>query len=134
MLQMRDLRVVDLMSIEPITIDASAPLSQAERLMNRQEVSGLPVVDSSGRLVGVISQTDLLRAHADPMQSIRWTGLRVQDLMSSPALTIEATAAVTEAASVMERFQVHRLVVVDTADRPTGVLSTLDLVRGLVGT
>jgi CBS domain-containing protein len=54
--------------------------------------------------------------------------------MSSPALTIEATAAVTEAATVMERFQVHRLVVVDTAGRPTGVLSTLDLVRGLVET
>jgi CBS domain-containing protein len=130
----QELRVIDLMSIEPVTVAARAPVNEAGRLMDRQQIGGLPVVDGASRLVGVISQTDLLRAHADPMISVRWTGLRVEDLMSSPALTIEADAAVTKAASLMERFQVHRLVVVDRGGRPTGVLSTLDLVRALIET
>jgi CBS domain-containing protein len=52
-------------------------------------------------------------------------------VMTSPALTIDAAATVSEAAGAMEQHQVHRLVVVDPEGRPTGVLSTLDLVRQL---
>jgi CBS domain-containing protein len=125
------LRVADLMSIEPISIEASAPVRLAQQLINRHSVSGLPVVDAGGRLVGVISQTDLVRVHADEALRIQWTALRVSAVMSSPALTIDSTATVSEAAGAMERHHVHRLVVVDAQRRPTGVLSTLDLVRGL---
>jgi CBS domain-containing protein len=125
------LRVADLMSIEPISIEASAPVRLAQQLIDRHAVSGLPVVDARGRLVGVISQTDLVRVHADEALRIQWTALRVSAVMSSPALTIDSTATVSEAARAMEQHHVHRLVVVDAQRRPTGVLSTLDLVRGL---
>lgn len=125
------LRVADLMSIEPISIEASAPVRLAQQLIDRHAVSGLPVVDADGRLVGVISQTDLVRVHADEALRIQWSALRVSAVMSSPALTIDSTATVSEAAGAMEQHHVHRLVVVDAQRRPTGVLSTLDLVRGL---
>jgi CBS domain-containing protein len=125
------LRVADLMSIEPISIEESAPVRLAQQLIDRHAVSGLPVVDAGGRLVGVISQTDLVRVHADEALRIQWTALRVSAVMSSPALTIDSTATVSEAAGAMEQHHVHRLVVVDAQRRPTGVLSTLDLVRGL---
>jgi CBS domain-containing protein len=125
------LRVADLMSIEPISIEESAPVRLAQQLIDRHAVSGLPVVDAGGRLVGVISQTDLVRLHADEALRIQWTALRVSAVMSSPALTIDSTATVSEAAGAMEQHHVHRLVVVDAQRRPTGVLSTLDLVRGL---
>jgi CBS domain-containing protein len=123
--------VADLMSIEPISIEAGAPISRAQQLIDQHGVSGLPVVDGDGRLVGVISQTDLVRVHADEALRIQWTGLRVGSVMTSPALTIDAAATVSEAAGAMEQHQVHRLVVVDPEGRPTGVLSTLDLVRQL---
>ncbi len=129
--QLAALRVADLMSIEPVTVFDGASLSEAEKLMQQRGVTGLPVVDASGRLVGVISQTDLLRAHVVDDHWARWPGLAVRHLMTAPALTIEADASIAEAASVMERHHVHRLVV-ETAGRPTGVLSTMDLVRALV--
>jgi CBS domain-containing protein len=125
------LRVADLMSIEPISIEESAPVRLAQQLIDRHAVSGLPVVDAGGRLVGVISQTDLVRVHADEALRIQWTAWRVSAVMSCPALTIDSTATVSEAAGAMEQHHVHRLVVVDAQRRPTGVLSTLDLVRGL---
>jgi hypothetical protein len=92
------LRVADLMSIEPISIEESAPVRLAQQLIDRHAVSGLPVVDAGGRLVGVISQTDLVRVHADEALRIQWTALRVSAVMSSPALTIDSTATVSEAA------------------------------------
>lgn len=125
--------VADLMSIEPVTIRDDATISDAERLMQRRGVTGLPVVDHGGHLVGVVSQTDLLRAHVVDEHWTRWPGLKVRHLMTSPALTVAADAPISEAASVMEQRHVHRLVVVDAANRPTGVLSTMDLVRSLVG-
>ncbi len=125
------LRVADLMSLEPITILGSAPVARAQQLMDRHGVSGLPVVDDDGRLMGVISQTDLLRVHTDEALRIQWTSLRVSAVMTSPARTIDSGAPVLEAAAAMEEHQIHRLVVVDADGRPTGVLSTLDLVRRL---
>jgi CBS domain-containing protein len=124
--------VADLMSIEPVTISQDASLADAEQLMQRRSVTGLPVVDDGGHLVGVVSQTDLLRAHVVDDHWARWPGLKVRHLMTTPALTVSARAALSEAASVMEQHHVHRLVVVDTSNRPTGVLSTMDLVRSLV--
>jgi CBS domain-containing protein len=127
-----DLQVADLMSIEPITITEDAPLAQAEQLMQQRSVTGLPVVDGQGRLVGVLSQTDLVRAHVVEEHWNRWPGLAVRHLMTSPPLTVSATARISEAAALMEKHHVHRLVVVDPDLRPTGVISTLDLVRALV--
>jgi CBS domain-containing protein len=132
--KLADLCVADLMSIEPVTISESASLADAEQLMQRRGVTGLPVVDARGRLVGVVSQTDLLRAHVVDDHWARWPGLSVRHLMTAPALTIPADSPIAEAAGVMEEHHVHRLVVVDLANRPTGVLSTMDLVRSLVDT
>jgi len=54
-----DLRVADLMTIDPIVISVDASIEEAEELLRRHRITGLPVIDLAGRLVGVISQTDL---------------------------------------------------------------------------
>lgn len=54
-----DLRVADLMTIDPIVISVDASIEGAEELLRRHRITGLPVIDLAGRLVGVISQTDL---------------------------------------------------------------------------
>ncbi len=54
-----DLRVADLMTIDPIVISVDASIEDAEELLRRYRITGLPVIDLAGRLVGVISQTDL---------------------------------------------------------------------------
>jgi CBS domain-containing protein len=129
----RSLTVGALMSTDPIVVPADAPLTQAAELLERHHLHGLPVVDAFGGVVGVVSQTDMLRARTTDDLWSRWPGLRVRHLMSSPALTISADADVAEAANRMELERVHRLVVVGPDGRsPVGVLSTTDLVHGML--
>lgn len=125
--------VGDLMALEPVVVMSTASLTDAARLMDEFDISGLPVVDDDGGLVGVISQTDLVRARATEWLWANWTGLQVRHLMTSPPLTIRRSASLEAAAVRMERDHVHRLVVV-AEDEPTvaiGVISTSDVVRAL---
>ena len=125
--------VGDLMALEPIVVPWSGSLTDAARLMDEYDISGLPVVGEAGDVVGVISQTDLVRARATEWLWSNWTGLEVRHLMSSPALTIRMSASLEAAAIRMERDHVHRLVVVadDDPTMPIGVISTSDVVRAL---
>lgn len=124
--------VGQLMTPNPIVIEDSASLDDAVRLLEENEISGVPVVDRDGLLVGVLSQTDIVRARAVAHLWSRWPGLRVRHLMHSPALTADPGMTLEEAAQLMERAHVHRLIVVDEDQfRPIGVISTTDLVRAL---
>ena len=123
--------VADLMTIDPVTIAVDAPLEQAVHLCRANAVSGLPVTDETGALVGVISQTDLVSIQDAPIGRLIRTepnGLRVGELMSSPAVTIPMTASLREAARVMHERRIHRVVALDDAGRPVGVLSSSDFV------
>jgi CBS domain-containing protein len=90
------------------------------------------VIDSDGLLVGVLSQSDIVRARSVDHLWHRWSQLRVRHLMHSPALTADRAMSMEEAAQLMERAHVHRLVIVDEDQlKPVGVISTTDLVRAL---
>jgi CBS domain-containing protein len=124
--------VGELMTPDPIVIDEGASLDDAVRLLEENEITGLPVVDRDGVLVGVISQTDIIRARAVAHLWHRWPGLRVRHLMHAPALTADRAMGLEEAAQIMERSHVHRLIVVgDDQLAPVGIISTTDLVRAL---
>jgi CBS domain-containing protein len=127
----RELVAADLMTIEPVVIAMDAPLEEAERLIRAYQISGLPVVDGDGQLVGVISQTDFMHlANPEVRSLIRHTssGIRVGEVMSRPPLTVSLATTLLEAARTMVTERVHRLVVVDTEQRPLGVLSAIDFV------
>jgi CBS domain-containing protein len=124
--------VGDLMTGDPFTIRADRPLTEAAELMDTYRVSGLPVVDSQGTLVGVISQTDLLHARTTESLWNVWVGLAVRHAMTSPAITVPASLPITRAARLMEDHRIHRLVVTAAPDqRPIGVLSVSDLVHAI---
>ena len=120
------------MALEPIVVRADAPLGEAAKLLEGHHISGLPVVDGAGTLVGVLSQTDLLRARATEYLWANWPGLRVKHLMTAPALTVHRDQPLAIAARKMERNHVHRLVVVADNDEtlPIGVIAS-DLVRAM---
>ena len=123
--------VADVMSFDPVVVRADAPIEDAEELLETNRISGLPVVDAAGSLVGVISQTDLLRLAHHSIGDIlraRPDGLRVGEVMSSPPLTVAMTASLVEAARVMRDAHVHRLVALDDESDPVGVLSASDYV------
>jgi CBS domain-containing protein len=126
-----EMRVADLMTIDPITVAVDATIEEAEELLRQYHISGLPVVDDEGRLVGVISQTDLLYLAAPTVQALirhRPSGIRVGEIMSTPPVTIDTSESIRTAARVMEDGRLHRLVAVDARGRPIGVLSAMDFV------
>ena len=126
-----DLRVADLMTIDPITVSADASIEDAEELMRQNHVTGLPVVDLGSHLVGVISQTDLLYLALPRVQALirhRERGVRVGDVMSTPPVTIESGRRIRDAAILMNDQRLHRLVAVDEHGRPVGVISSMDFV------
>ena len=128
---MDDMRVADLMTIDPITVAIDATIEEAEDLMRRHHVTGLPVVDEAGRLMGVISQTDILFLDVPEVRALirgRTHGVRVGEVMSAPAVTIDAAAFVQDAAIRMHTESIHRLVAVDDHGRPVGVISAMDFV------
>ena len=126
-----ELRVADLMTIDPISVAIDATIEEAEDLMRRHHVSGLPVVDEAGRLIGIISQTDILFLDVPAVHALirhRERGVRVGEVMSSPPVTIDSSARVQDAAIRMHAERIHRLVAVDDAGRPVGVISAMDFV------
>ncbi len=124
--------VADLMTLEPIVVAETESIERAEELMRHYRVSGLPVVDADGRLVGVFSQTDVLhlnRPQAAEAARERTSRRRVGEVMSRPPVTVNIAAPISDAARVMVEHDVHRLVAVESHGRPIGVLSAMDFVR-----
>lgn len=124
-------RVADLMSLDPVTVSVDATLDEAESLMRDRHITGLPVVDATGHLVGVISQTDIVFLAASSVRALihgRQPRIRVGEVMSSPPITIDAAAPLIDAADRMTREGIHRLVVVDDRGRPIGVIAAMDFV------
>lgn len=87
-------------------------------------ITGAPVVDESRRPVGMVSFRDLLAR--DPHASVE---LR----MTRPAITVDETASIEEAARRLSESGVHRLAAVDDQGRAVGLVSSLDVIRGLLG-
>lgn len=125
-----DLRVADLMTIDPVAVSVDASIEDAEELLRQHRITGLPVVDPNGTLVGVISQTDLLYLALPRVQALirhHDRGIRVGEVMSTP-VTIDGSASLRDAARVMNDERLHRLVAVDTHGRPIGVIAAMDFV------
>ena len=123
--------VADLMTLDPVVVAESDPLDEAKDLLERYRISGLPVVDAEQRLLAVISTTDLALSTAPHLSDVirrRWHELRVGELMSAPAITIDMSASIRNAAALMTRERVHRLVATNQVGVPVGVLSASDIV------
>jgi CBS domain-containing protein len=86
-------------------------------------VGGCPVIDDDNRPVGVISIRDLFGARE----------ACVGDRMTAPALTMDQGASIRDAARLMAEADLHRIVVVDGGGRAVGIISALDVIRGLLG-
>lgn len=125
--------VETVMTPDPVVIGADMPVREAARLMESHAISGLPVVDAWGAVAGVVSETDLLRVRSTEHLWQGWPGLTVRHLMHAPALTARRSTPLEEAAALMERQHVHRLVVVDDdGHTPVGIVSAADVVRAMV--
>ncbi|MEU4063475.1 CBS domain-containing protein [Streptomyces wedmorensis] len=130
--------VSDVMSHTAIAIGRDAPYKEIVALMDRWKVSALPVLEGEGRVIGVVSEADLLlkeefrtdEPRPDEFAAASKTGaVRAGELMSSPAVTVHPDATLAEAARIMATRRVKRLPVVDGVGMLEGVVSRSDLLK-----
>ncbi|APO78779.1 CBS/BON domain-containing protein (plasmid) [Rhizobium etli 8C-3] len=144
------MRVSTIMTSAVITIQSTATVAEAANLMLANRISGLPIVEPQGMLVGLISESDLLRRSeldterqrswwlsllASPgkvaEEYVRAHGRKVKEVMSAPVMTVSPYATLGEAADLMERSKVKRLPVV-TNGRLVGIVTRSDFLKPLV--
>jgi CBS domain-containing protein len=125
-------KVAELMRTPVLTVNADATVADAVVTLADGHVSALPVLDGRGRLLGVLSSTDILAATAesDPERRAEVLETPVRLLMTPRTLTIDPAAGVREAAQQLLYGDVHRLFVTDEG-RVVGVVSSSDLVRAI---
>ncbi|MDE2039773.1 MAG: CBS domain-containing protein [Elusimicrobia bacterium] len=118
----------DIMSRELITLPPDADISEAARLLSESRISGAPVVDAEGRLLGVVSQTDLTRFQG---QGGPAAGASVASVMTNKPVCCEEDTPTEEVARVMLERRIHRLLVT-RGGRLVGIVSAMDILRSLV--
>jgi CBS domain-containing protein len=142
----------DLMSPHPVVLPAEMLLETAARLLNRQQISGAPIIDERGRCVGVLSATDFMRCAGNchppgrfgnacnPISS-EWEipiyenvppGAQVRDYMTADPVTVPDNMPLVEIARTLIDAHIHRVIVVDEEGRPVGVVSTSDILAAIV--
>ena len=134
--------VGDVMSREVIAVNPDTSLRTAAELMLEHAISGMPVVDDEGQLLGMVSKTDLVRhrlASEDdgdvmlPAGQHLLDGTTVEDVMTQHVLIVPEKASLTEAAKLMVNAGVHRVPVVSTRGVLAGLVTTSDIVRWVAG-
>ncbi len=128
------LSIGTLMSPYPVVIDLDTPLEEVAEQLAQNDITGAPVVDHNGHLVGVISQTDLVRTIAAAMADGRgWNGFTARHVMSRQPVTARADMSLVDAVRRLEHHGVHRLVILgDDGVTPIGIVSTSDLLPLLI--
>jgi CBS domain-containing protein len=140
------MKISDLMTRDVSTVTPATPLKEAAVVLARRGISGLPVVDADGLVVGVLSEADVivkqrgpreqhgglfawLVEQPDPTLPAKLEATTAGEAMTSPAVTISPQRPVREAAARMLDADVNRLPVVDEEGRLVGIVSRGDLVR-----
>jgi CBS domain-containing protein len=133
------MNVEDVMTTDVVTVEPETPLKDVARLLTNHGVSGLPVLDRRGEIVGVISEADLMSSLKAPRERpgrlARLLGLHrrrrlatARDAMTARPITIGPHAALPAATKLIVREGVTRLPVVD-GGKLVGIVTRADLVR-----
>lgn len=135
------LTVADVMTKDVVTVAEDTPFKAVAAVLAEHHISAVPVRGPYGGIVGIVSETDLLRKEEFQRRPHRpWQrgatrtkadALTAELLMSSPAVTIERDCTLDEAARLMAARRITRLVVVD-GDQLTGIVTRSDLLRAFL--
>ncbi|MBT2410587.1 CBS domain-containing protein [Streptomyces sp. ISL-12] len=130
---MNHLRVRDLMSDAVVRVQRGTPFKEIAHLLQEYDITAVPVVDADDRPVGVVSEADLLQkiwgGDTAPPGGAKASATDAAGLMTSPAVCAREDWSVVDAARVMARHGIKRLLVVDADERLIGVVSRSDLLR-----
>lgn len=144
-----ELKARDVMTADPVCVVPSTRIAELARILEEHEISGVPVIDQQGRVVGVVSKTDLVRRCAEGVDDIPPGYLFevlsdqgqdeetsevipeplvcVEDFMTEAPLTVAPEVSIAAIARMMFDRRIHRVIVTDEEGFPVGIITTLDL-------
>jgi CBS domain-containing protein len=115
----------DVMVKDVVTVLESAPLKEVARVLSDKNITGAPVVNSVGALVGVISETDIIRKS----NSIgAWSPSTAGQIMTRPAVTVSPSDTLQRVSELMFNRRIHRVVVAE-GNQIQGIITTMDILR-----
>lgn len=145
--------VADVMSRNPVVVKRETSLTEAIKILAERRISGLPVVDDSGKLIGIISETDLMwqetgvtpPAYIMFLDSVIYLqnpatyerdlhkalGQTVGEVMSKDPITIAPDKSLRDAAKLMHDKNIHRLPILDSEGQVIGILTRGDIIRAM---
>jgi CBS domain-containing protein len=143
------MRVKDVMAKNVVSVSPQTSVADALDTMTRSHLSGLPVIDESGALVGIVSEADFMRRSelGTEKPGLNWLGSiflpgraaeiyaraharRVEEIMSTDVATVDDTASLDEAVAIMEKRRIKRLPVLNEGN-VVGMLTRADFVHAL---
>lgn len=145
----RSVTARDIMNENVVKVTPEDTLEDVVKAMSAGEVSGAPVVDPDGKVVGIISEKDILRQmlggksgsimalmtgclRAGGCMCMRVRDLSAREVMTSPAVTIQADANLADMADLLAGRKVNRLPVTDSEGRLLGILARSDIVNAMM--
>ncbi|MBF0345590.1 MAG: CBS domain-containing protein [Nitrospirae bacterium] len=136
--------VSEIMTRDVITVKSDSDIHEASLALSEHNISGLPVVDDNGRVIGVVSEADILsmaglaRGHrfrdvlkhilGEPLPT-RKEGDKVADFMTTPAITTTANADIRDVSMILIDKRIKRLPVVDDSGRLIGIISRSNILK-----
>ena len=122
-----DVTARDVLTPDVVRVTEDMEVRAVAQLFGNEAITGAPVVNGEGRVVGVISQHDLLDQALTPTPEGHLAAT-VRDIMTPAAVTVEEDTPLHEVAARMAQHGVHRVVVVDQAQQVRGIVTSMDLV------
>ncbi|MBE3572790.1 MAG: CBS domain-containing protein [Moorella humiferrea] len=115
------MRAKDIMTKDVITISAYAPIYELTKLLAENDISGVPVCDESGKVIGMVSEADLIALK---------NGSRVMDIMNPEVIAVSPETPVEEVAVVLHTKKIKRVPVYEK-DQMVGIISRADIVAAM---
>ncbi len=150
---MAETRAKDIMNKEVITIQKHASIEKLSSLLLKHEISGVPVVDDQGNMIGVVTEGDIIVKDSDLqfptyfklldsiiyLESLskfkrnlkKHMGTKVEDIMSKNVVTIDQETPVNKIANIMTSKNINRVPVVDQDKNLVGIVTRADLIKSM---
>jgi CBS domain-containing protein len=151
---MPELKASEIMTKEVITIKKDASIGELSELLVKNKISGVPVVDDGGRIIGVVTEADIIVKDTDLhfpryfklldaiiyLESLnkfkanlqKHIATRVEDIMTVKVRTIKPDTPVNEIADLMLDLKVNRLPVIDEDNKVVGIVTRSDIVKSMI--
>ena len=127
------------MSSNPITIKPNTTVADASEIMRTHKFRRLPVVDTNGKLVGIITDRDLREVSPSPATTLSifelnylLAKMQVKEIMKKEVVSIRDDATIEEAALLMHTHKIGGLVVVDATEKVLGIITETDIFKCFV--